>query len=229
MSRLSTQIHDWIENFDRSVSPVIGTILVVAVTVILAAVIGATTFGFTDSLTSSPPQADLSATQGTTTIDDNNPTATPDLDYTSVTITHQSGESISKDNIRVTVNGEPAYATLDPAREFYSIPARSESDVLTPWDSVDGDTISAGDETIIILATTIIEDTNTSPGVVDEIVFLHQPTVGAEPGDYRSFVVFKDSNPHPPKANVELESGDTVRMIWESGDRSVPLVEHEVQ
>jgi len=28
---------------------------------------------------------------------------------------------------------------------------------------------------------------------------------------------------------VELESGDTVRMIWESGDTSTPLVEYEIK
>jgi len=198
----------------------------VAVTVILAAVIGATALGFTDSLTESPPQADLSATQGTTTVDDNIVMA---LDYTLVTITHESGEAISKDNIRVTVNGEPAYATLDPAGEFYSDPPgnKDDSDVLSSWDSVDEDTISAGDETIIVLGTSSVQDNNQIPGQ-NEITFRHQTHPDAS-GDRTSVVLWgTGSNVNLKKKNVELESGDTVRMIWESGDRSVPLVEHEI-
>jgi len=46
---------------DRSVSPVIGVILVVALTLIIAAAIGASAFGLAGSLSESPPQATIDA------------------------------------------------------------------------------------------------------------------------------------------------------------------------
>jgi len=201
---------------NRSVSPVIGTILVVAITVILAAVIGATAFGYTDRLTDSPPQANLQADQEQLDVDDIN---TGTKEYTAVTITHTDGENIDKDNIRVTVNGDPAYATLQPSSDFYDITNDLFADILIPWDSVDGDSISAGDETVVILGTNQIKNNSYEVGVNnihldhrgDRLVFNVVPADDIVEGD-----------------GARLNPGDTVRVIWESGDQSVSLLEYEV-
>lgn len=50
MSRLGQRMRNWIRGVDRSVTPVIGTILVVAIIVVIAAAFGAVAFGFTDRL-----------------------------------------------------------------------------------------------------------------------------------------------------------------------------------
>ena len=78
---------------DSAVSPVIGVILMVAITVILAAVIGSFVLNLGGSLQQSAPQASFG------------------FDYngtTDVTITHESGDSIEAARLNVTgVNSTP--------------------------------------------------------------------------------------------------------------------------
>jgi len=79
----------------RAVSPVIGVILMVAITVILAAVIGTFVLGLGDSVESAPQ-------------------ASTNFDYVSnnddgngeVTIRHRGGDTLETDNIGIRVNGE---------------------------------------------------------------------------------------------------------------------------
>jgi len=75
---------------DRGVSPVIGVILMVAITVILAAVIGTFVLGLGDSLEQAP-QAQLDAEPGSSGALD---------------IGHNGGDSIAAGDIRVTVEGD---------------------------------------------------------------------------------------------------------------------------
>jgi flagellin-like protein len=70
---------------ERAVSPVIGVILMVAITVILAAVIGTFVLGLGDSVGNNAPQASFSF----------------DYDMTgsnSVTVTHEGGDTITSDS-----------------------------------------------------------------------------------------------------------------------------------
>ncbi|PSQ55957.1 type IV pilin [Halobacteriales archaeon SW_8_68_21] len=76
-------------NDDRGVSPVIGVILMVAITVILAAVIGTFVLGLGDSLSDSTPQAQLNA----------------DFSNGNVTMEHRGGDTIAAEDITVTVDG----------------------------------------------------------------------------------------------------------------------------
>ena len=73
---------------DRAVSPVIGVILMVAITVILAAVIGTFVLGLGDQVSESAPQASFSFDFN---VSGNN----------SVTITHEGGETLEASNIGV--------------------------------------------------------------------------------------------------------------------------------
>ena len=74
---------------DRAVSPVIGVILMVAITVILAAVIGTFVLGMSDQVGSDTPRAsfDISMSAGNTG---------------QAAITHETGDTISSDNLKVT-------------------------------------------------------------------------------------------------------------------------------
>lgn len=76
---------------DRGVSPVIGVILMVAITVILAAVIGSFVLGLGDQVDSTAPQASISG----------------DYDSTAqtVTFTHNGGDSMETSNIKVKYDG----------------------------------------------------------------------------------------------------------------------------
>ena len=77
---------------DRGVSPVIGVILMVAITVILAAVIGAFVLGLGDQASNTAPQASFS------------------FDYDddgdgNVTVTHEGGDPIPDGELNLTTSG----------------------------------------------------------------------------------------------------------------------------
>jgi flagellin-like protein len=88
---------------DDAVSPVIGVILMVAITVILAAVIATFVLGLGDSLSNTAPQAtfsfDFDDSVGSPSTDDWN--APYNADVSPLTITHEGGDSIEADNLRV--------------------------------------------------------------------------------------------------------------------------------
>ena len=75
---------------DDAVSPVIGVILMVAITVILAAVIGSFVLNLGGSLNDTAPQASFGFDFNTSSGNDN------------VTITHQSGDTIDAERLNVT-------------------------------------------------------------------------------------------------------------------------------
>ncbi|GAB3412565.1 hypothetical protein GCM10027435_05420 [Haloparvum alkalitolerans] len=75
---------------DRAVSPVIGVILMVAITVILAAVIGTFVLGLGDSVQQSSPSASFG-------FDFNSDT--------NVTISHEGGDSIPGEQLATTADG----------------------------------------------------------------------------------------------------------------------------
>lgn len=83
---------------DNAVSPVIGVILMVAITVILAAVIATFVLGLGDSVSNTAPQAsfsmDFDPNGGNSEI---------------VTITHTGGDTIERSNFRVSVGATQAY------------------------------------------------------------------------------------------------------------------------
>jgi flagellin-like protein len=78
---------------DRAVSPVIGVVLLIAVTLVAAAVLGVTVFGIAQ--TDPPPQA-------TFTLDADSATQT-------ITLTHRGGTALDPESLRlrVSVDGEP--------------------------------------------------------------------------------------------------------------------------
>ena len=91
---------------DSAVSPVIGVILMVAITVILAAVIGTFVLGLGDTLGSSAPQAqfDFEYADG------------PE-DGTWVNITHQGGAPVQNSTLDIVIGDSSAYTTGDHAVE----------------------------------------------------------------------------------------------------------------
>jgi len=96
---------------DKAVSPVIGVILMVAITVILAAVIGTFVLGLGDQVQSTTPQASFGFE--TTNVGDGDGT------NDQVTVVHESGDTIDTNSLKVTVGSTTAYedgsANTDPA------------------------------------------------------------------------------------------------------------------
>jgi len=105
---------------ESAVSPVIGVILMVAITVILAAVIATFVLGLGDQISETAPQATFSMSEETETITiggNSNET-------TVVTASHTGGATIEASNIKVTVNGVQAWDIN--SSDQAALPERSE-------------------------------------------------------------------------------------------------------
>ena len=83
---------------DRAVSPVIGVILMVAITVILAAVIGTFVLGLGDQLGDTAPQASF-------TIDGENGSV--------INVTKTGGQTIDSADLTLSIDGERADNSID--------------------------------------------------------------------------------------------------------------------
>ena len=90
-----------------AVSPVIGVILMVAITVILAAVIGTFVLGLGDNISDTNPQTSFTFDfeEGISTQDGVGDPATLDV----LTVTHDGGDAIEDARLEVLVDGNPGY------------------------------------------------------------------------------------------------------------------------
>jgi len=107
---------------DRAVSPVIGVILMVAVTVILAAVIGTFVLGIGSQVTSETPSASVQIV-----FDDGD----------TMTITHRGGDAVPNESIKVTLAGSEV--TTD-AGTSYDL---GNDDAFTSGDTIEYDESAA--------------------------------------------------------------------------------------
>ncbi|ELZ82516.1 hypothetical protein C453_15563 [Haloferax elongans ATCC BAA-1513] len=112
---------------DRAVSPVIGVILMVAITVILAAVIGTFVLGLGDQVQETAPQASFA------------------FDYNgagNLTITHESGEQIAANQVTVTgpINSDggnwTSFGGSDPISAGGSVVVNSSAGTFSDGDTV---------------------------------------------------------------------------------------------
>jgi len=118
------------QDSERAVSPVIGVILMVAITVILAAVIGTFVLGLGDSLGDSQPTAQFNLD-----VDDTN---------TQVTISHNGGDSVNTGDIEIVAYNNSAVHSNADAR--VGVDTVVSTDELTVGDAVNiGYTSTGGD------------------------------------------------------------------------------------
>lgn len=117
---------------DRAVSPVIGVILMVAVTVVLAAVIGTFVLDLGGLAATRPPSAAVTVTADATT--------------NSLTIAHRGGDRLDASRTRVVLWNHSAdeVVTWQPGvdRAILGVGGRAEIDVATgviEWDREGGD------------------------------------------------------------------------------------------
>lgn len=99
-----------IDGSDRAVSPVIGVVLMVAITVILAAVIGTFVLGLSDSLTTTPPQASFTV---------------EDVNGDTVTLVKTGGEALNATDLAFAVGGDRLDGTPVGGGEWHTGDARS--------------------------------------------------------------------------------------------------------
>lgn len=133
---------------DRAVSPVIGVILMVAITVILAAVIGTFVLGLGDSLGDSQPSAQLELSEGE-----------PDGGALAIDFEHTGGDTIRLSEFEIQVASEGDWDT-------------SEST------SADLDTASGSDTLSVGESATVDIDTDSGDGdpTIDNVKIIHKPS-----------------------------------------------------
>jgi len=183
---------------DRAVSPVIGVILMVAITVILAAVIGTFVLGLGDQLQDSSPQASFGFSTTTVGVQDDDPDNSEEVDVTAVTVTHQSGDSIEASNINVEVNGQQAYAE-----------GSTDNSIAEPFTN----DVSAGSSVTILAAV----DSESELTTGHEFMYDTTDDGTGDAADTLDIVTDGASDAEDPAENaVGLKSGDTVRVVWSS-------------
>jgi len=173
---------------EKAVSPVIGVILMVAITVILAAVIGTFVLGLGDQLQNTTPSASFGFDQETTSWNSNGDEETSPT----VTITHESGDTIEAANLKLSVNGKPAYDLTNGD----DTTSATSSQIWT------GGSVSAGSQARIAFYDTN-PDTNTDYSTGSKDV--------AVDSDTTDDVIFTGDA-------TALSSGDSIRIIYDNPD-----------
>jgi len=172
---------------DDAVSPVIGVILMVAITVILAAVIGAFVLDIGGSQ-ESPPQVNWDWSQESSEFDDGTNTA----NLISATVEHGGGDNADATQLSASLGGTPAYGVTENGG------GTDEVELL-----FDGDTLSTSDTNRVVFATS----TSVSSG--DTVTYDN-----GESGKDLAVNGVSDTDIQ------EVESGDTIEVVWESSDGS---------
>ena len=117
---------------DRAVSPVIGIVLMVAITVILAAVIGTFVLGLGDSVTGeTAPQASWETADAP--------------DGNGVVIAHNGGDPVEDSNLEITHNGSPVTlgeqfnGTVSAGDKMIVTDVNDGEEVQVIWNAPDSD------------------------------------------------------------------------------------------
>jgi len=190
---------------EDAVSPVIGVILMVAITVILAAVIGAFVLDIGGNQEAAPQANWDFAKESVTYEDGDQADGSGDFaELTTVVIEHGGGDSVNEEQIEIQVGGTSAYG-------ISQTDGTSADEVETLWTG--SDSLSASDSVRVAFA----YDGSLSSGDAvgysasdDEIDNLGGTDVSSD--------------------DVRLQSGDTVQIVWTSssgGDTQI-LGDYEV-
>jgi flagellin-like protein len=136
---------------EDAVSPVIGVILMVAITVILAAVIGTFVLGLGDQVQSSAPNANFQFEY-----QEGAGAGFSQGGEDSVLITHNGGQDVDRGNIVVNIGGAEAYSSGSAQGNFNVEGSVNFATTVSTGDSLDliesgsNDSISSGDDVLVI-------------------------------------------------------------------------------
>jgi flagellin-like protein len=135
---------------DRAVSPVIGVILMVAITVILAAVIGTFVLGLGDQVSDNAPQASFSFN-----FDDGNSDGFGGAGDDVVNVTHEGGETIENSTLSVEGDGtnDLSYVTGDSNW--------GDDDVVSAGDRISFENVDPGETVRVVWTNPSGGSTNT--------------------------------------------------------------------
>ena len=208
------------------VSPVIGVILMVAVTVILSGIIGTSTLGVADRVSETPPQVQLEIEQTTMELSDgsqedfSDDNEAPDKAFRVAIIRHGGGDTIDDPgSLSVTSADGNVYAhPMDPdGHQYYSASNNYYYSVIPAFYGyeVRDESFKPGDEVIIPLITTRFEEKGHTVGE-DNIHF-----------DFNSVKIY-DGETYWDSTPDEPQDGQEISVIWDTGDTSHVLLNEEL-
>lgn len=184
---------------NRAVSPVVGVVVMVAVTVVLAAVVGVFAFDTGGRVGDPAPVAAFEVSTETVTFSDNTDDGGGAYTTTVATITHRSGQSIDAEDLRVTVNGRRAWdvAGLE-VRE--TRPATRDGRTVDPLAGVES--VSVGSQLRVVLWE------NSYDGYPTDVAI-------ANSGGCDRAISPVGASDCVLKGNDEVGAGDTIRLIYD--------------
>lgn len=203
---------------NRAVSPVIAVILMVAITVILASVVGTFVLDIGSSLSEGPPSAVFSAEQEEMTIGG--------LQTPVVSLTVEStADTLREKQLFVTVNGNTAFGR-DPDRHGGDGVALLWATVEQyrpygiDWDS--SETLAVGEEATVVGQWSSFVGYQERPGGLDS-KWNYRKNNGDQLG------IYNNGQHRFVKRDTGLSQGDVIRIVWQSTDQSQILYEYTVQ
>jgi len=200
----------------RAVSPVIGVILMVAITVILAAVIGAFVLEIGDQQETAPSTSFDSA-QRTVTVTDNDADSS---NLTEVDISHAGGNVLDVTQTDVAVNGntlDDALETIAPTPDFRATLGSNENVEI------------ASGETMSVIVYEFYADEKVEAG--DNVYSTTAQSYWIQATPSGDDVTCQQSTPYNQIDCTELATGDEIVVKWtaESGGKTQTLFKYSVQ
>ncbi|MDS0283563.1 type IV pilin N-terminal domain-containing protein [Haloarcula onubensis] len=202
---------------ESAVSSVISVVLLVAIAVILAAVVATFALDIGESTATPAPQASFDIQQETMYV---NATGSNYAKFYVVTITQTGGDAIEEGRLSVRVDGERAWGiTVDGCGP--------DCDVKSGlWDG--SGTVSAGSSVTVVHGDDPALDDGT-PGYTVVTGDSSDPQGGSD-NISENILVPTGERTAPTDNHIDLDVGDTVRVVWtsERSDETTVLAEHEV-
>lgn len=206
---------------DRSVSSVIGVILMVAVTVIVAATIAVFVLDIGESTSANPPAASFDAEQDEMRLE---ATGSYSGDFYVLEITYTSGDPIPEDQLAVRVDGRQAWGVTNGSGATQASALLSDSSsLLRPGQTI---TVVHADDPSHIIRSGDGYTINSPPGP-----FTNPVTAENDPEQNRLFHSPSYTGNPGTSTQIQLEPEDRITITWESerGDETATLFEREIE
>lgn len=203
---------------ETAASSVVGIILLVAVTVILAAVLAVIALDIGES-TQSAPSGDFTSSQTEKRLI---ATGGNQADFRVLEITYTGGQTLDEEQIQVRVNGERAYGVENTTGGSCSDPMCHEATGL--WTG--SDDITAGQRI------TVVHRDDATVGVGDRYSICSEPNdcPGSAQEIAENSRLWADGEA-TGGPQLELDEGDTVTVVWEAEetDDTALLLEETIE
>lgn len=162
----------------RGVAPVVGVVLLIAITVTLVATVGAFVVGVGGDLTQPTPSATIEVADADANLE-NDPTQTRDDGQPILEIEHRGGEALAYDELRIVIDrtdGDPKAVERDFTRAGLYL---ASSDTHTDEVQWEAGPFAANDALVVGESMTLTEANGTDVNIPEgsyEVTLIHEPS-----------------------------------------------------